>query len=142
MKIFEIFSKQKFLAIFLALCVFFLAFYFVVNGIFVLSLLEFNQTAEPLRVALTVLISLLSALAFTVWLYRQEQPLVCAPTAAGFGGSVLALFATACPICFPALLSLVGIGGATALAVSANAIPIQIASIALLVASIWLTTKK
>ena len=142
MKLADMFSKPKYLLIFIFLLVLTSAFYLVVTGAYVVSLGQFNQNIEPLRVALTILISILTALVFTVLLYKQTQPLVCKQTAPGLFGSFMGLFATACPICFPLLLSLIGVGGSAALAISQNTVPIQLASIALLLASIWLTFKR
>ena len=141
MKILQVLANRKFLLIFLLLSVFFTAVYYVVTGIYVVSLGEFLERAEPLRVALVTLISILTALAVTLMLYKQEQPLVCSQNAPAFLGSIIALFTTGCPICFPLLLSVVGVGGSAALAISSNAIPIQLGSVALLFLSIWLTAK-
>lgn len=141
MKITSVLSKAKFLGIFVVLSLALTAFYFLVTGIYVVSLGAFVETLEPLRFALTIIISLLSALAVTLMVYKQEQPLVCNANAPAFLGSVIALFTTGCPVCFPILLSALGVGGATALAISANAIPIQLASIALLTASIYYTAR-
>lgn len=141
MDIIQVLLKPKFLAIFTALALVFTAFYFIVTSIYVVSLGEFVETLEPIRLALTIIISLLSALAVTLMIYKQEQPLVCTTNAPAFIGSFIALFTTGCPVCFPILLSAIGVGGATALTISSNAVPIQLASIVLLTASIYYTAR-
>ncbi len=141
MNLFEILSKPKFLGIFIVLSFFLAIIYLVVTGIYIVSLGEFIDRAEPLRVALTLIISTLTALAVTLMFYKSRQPLVCSQNTPAFLGSFAALFTTGCPVCFPLLLQLIGVGGATGLAVSSNAVPIQIASIALLSVSIYLISK-
>ena len=142
MNIVKVLQQKRFLVIFLFLSLLFTVFYFLVTGTYVVSLYQFNASLEPLRLVLTILISILTALAITLMFYKREQPLVCSQNAPAFLGSVLGLFTTSCPICFPLLLSIIGVGGSFALTVSQNAVPIQIASIVLLFLSIWLTTKK
>ncbi len=141
MKITTVFAKPKFLFIFILAALISTVFYLLLTGIYVVSLGEFIENPEPLRVFLTLLISTLTALAITLALYKQEQPLVCSQNAPAFLGGLLALFTTGCPVCFPVILSAAGISGATALAVSSNAVPIQLASLALLSASIYYTTR-
>ena len=141
MKILPVFSKPKYLAVFIACFAIATAIYFIATGTFVLSLFQFLDAAEPLRVALLLVISLLTAVAITLAVFKNDQPLVCSANAPGLFGSVIALFTTSCSICFPLLLSAVGIGGGFALAISENAVPLQFASIALLLGSIWLTAK-
>ena len=141
MKILPVFSKPKYLAIFAACFIAATAIYLVATGTFVLSLGQFLETAEPLRVALLLVISLLTAVAITLAVYKNDQPLVCSANAPGFFGGIIALFTTSCSICFPLLLSAVGIGGGFALAISENAVPLQIASIVLLLGLIWLSAK-
>ncbi len=140
MKITTVLSSSKFLAIFIFLSLIFTISYFIITGIYVLSLREFNEAAQPLRIVLTVIIATLTGLAVTLIFYRSERPLVCNENLPAFAGSVVGMFATACPVCFPLLLTVFGVGGATALAVSQNAVPIQFTSAALLAASIWFIT--
>ncbi|MDP3741699.1 MAG: hypothetical protein Q8R15_00115 [Candidatus Micrarchaeota archaeon] len=141
MNILPVLSKPKYLAIFFACFIVATAVYFIATGTYVISLGQFLEIAEPLRVALLLVISLLTAIAVTLAVYKNDQPLVCSANAPGLLGSVIALFTTSCSICFPLLLSALGIGGGFALAVSQNAVPLQLASIALLLGSIWLSTK-
>ncbi len=141
MKITHMLSRPKFLGIFSVLAIVFTIIYFVITGLYVVSLGNFLENAEPIRIVLVTLVSLLTALAITLMIYKQEQPLVCGQNAPAFFGSVAALFTTGCPVCFPLLLSTAGIGGAAALTISQNAVPIQLASVVLLTASIWLTTR-
>ncbi len=142
MKITSVLQQKRFLAIFIFLSLLFTVFYFLVTGTYVISLYQFNATLEPLRLFLIILISILTGLSITLMFYKREQPLVCSQNAPAFFGSIIGLFTTSCPICFPLLLSAVGVGGSFALTISQNAVPIQIASIILLIASIWLITKK
>ena len=141
MDIFQVFSKPKYLTIFFACFIAATMIYFCATGTYVISLGQFLEIAEPLRVALLLVISLLTAIAVTLTFYKNDQPLVCSANAPGFFGGIIALFTTSCSICFPLLLSAVGIGGGFALAISQNAVPLQVASIILLLGSIWLSAK-
>ncbi len=141
MKISAVLAQKKFLALFVFLSVLIGIFYFIVTGVYIVSLGQFIETLEPLRLVLIVLISILTALAITLMFYKRKQPLVCSQNAPAFLGSLLGLFTTSCPICFPLLLSIIGVGGSFALTVSQNAVPLQLASIVLLLVSLWLTVK-
>ncbi len=141
MKITSVFSAPAYAALFLLIFAFLTAVYFVVTGIYAPSVGEFVSTVEPIRVVFLLLIAALSSLALTIFIYKKREPLVCTQNAPAFLGSFAALFTTACPLCFPLLLSWVGVGGATALAISSNAVPIQLASVALLGVSIYYATR-
>ena len=98
MKIFPVFYKSKYAAIFIACFVIATAIYLVATGTFVLSLGQFLEIAEPLRIALLLIISLLTAVAVTLAIFKNDQPLVCSANAPGFFGGIIALFTTSCTL--------------------------------------------
>ena len=70
----EVFSEAKNKVVFLGLSLVLIVFYLIATGVFVFGLWEFNPTAEPLRISLILLVAILTALLITM-LYRQYSAL-------------------------------------------------------------------
>ena len=99
----------------------------------------FNPLAEPLGIVLTIVIAILISLNLTVLFYNYEQKNMVKKKTTLIGGAV-ALFTTACPVCQPTAIVLLGFGSAVGF-LSEISIYIAIASIAILLFSLFSSLK-
>ena len=127
----SVLQKKNALLFFIALAVVLTALYFIVSGTFLVSLMEFNATADPVRIALQLGIAVLAAFQLTLLVFFRANT-------AGIAGGVLGLFMTSCTICVPLWAYVFGFGSALGFLASFGT-AIGMASIALLGYGIWRT---
>lgn len=134
--------RMKFIYIFLAV---FVVASFLMNFISFFGLLQgkiiFTEIVDFYSVAFLAVFSILSAVAIAMHLYRAEN---CGNRAGkekvGIVGAFLGIFTSACSICYPLILTLLGIPAAFAFLPLKGA-EFQGASIALLLLSIYFISR-
>ncbi|MBI2173392.1 MAG: hypothetical protein HYT73_04285 [Candidatus Aenigmarchaeota archaeon] len=134
--------RMKFIYAFLAV---FVVASFLMNFISFFGLLRgkiiFTEIVDFYSLAFLVVFSVLSALAVTMHLYRAEN---CGNRSGkekvGILGAFLGVFTSACSICYPLILTLLGIPAAFAFLPFSGA-EFQAASIALLLLSIFFISR-
>ncbi|MBI4052846.1 MAG: hypothetical protein HY394_02295 [Candidatus Diapherotrites archaeon] len=123
-------SERSQLAIFLAAFAVLLPLLAVSSAIISPVGFAFNPLAEPLGIALTIVIAILMGLNLTVLLHAHARNANAKKGTVLFGG-LAATFATACPVCPPTWIVLLGFGSAAGF-LSGTGIFIAIGSIVLL----------
>ncbi|MEK6954403.1 MAG: hypothetical protein AABX01_05315 [Candidatus Micrarchaeota archaeon] len=103
--------------------------YFLMSGTFLLSLMQFNESAEMPFVALQVLIALLAAIQLSIMLNFGGKK-------GDLAGGFVALFASACPVCVPLWIYALGLGGSLAF-LSDFSLAMGLFAVALLAYSLW-----
>ncbi len=137
----EVLANYFYSRLFIALLILLGFAYVVLTDVFVLSLMQFNSIIRPLDVLLISVIAFLAALTTTATVYRmREFKSFSKRSTAGFFGTFVGFFATACPVCTPIWLSWLGVAGSFAFLTQAS-LYIELASIALLTVSLYLTAK-
>lgn len=136
--------REKFLYAFVAVAI---AAAFLMNFVSLPALLEgkilFVETLVPQNVLFLLSFSFLTALALVMHLYKKEMlaQVKVGKESIGAAGALLGLFTSACSICYPLVLTALGIPTAFAILPLGGA-EIQIASILLLLISIYLISRE
>lgn len=86
---------------------------------------------NPVGSLLTIIMAILSGIYITVFLYSVREVNCGKPGKTGFAGILVGFFTSACPICAPLLVSLLGLSAPLAFILSKN-LWLQIVSIAIL----------
>ena len=132
----EVLSARNYAAGFLALSAVLVALYVVLTGMLLVNPVELNPKIEPINAALIILIAILSSLVIVLTVFKLKQNIGLEQgEKTGIFGSVLGLFATACPVCQPVWLLWLGLGSTTAFLADYST-PIALAGVLLLVYSL------
>ena len=126
----EVLSERRQLAIFIAAFAVLLPLLAISSAIISPVDFAFNPLAEPLGIGLTIIIAVLMGLNLTVLLRAHANNANAKKGTVLFGG-LAATFATACPVCPPTWIVLLGFGSAAGF-FSGFGVFIAIASIVLL----------
>lgn len=91
---------------------------------------------NPINGILTVMMAVLSGIYLTLFIYNIREMRAKNPGKAGFAGMFIGFFTSACPLCTPLLVSLLGISAPLAFILSRNLL-LEIASIMLLLFALY-----
>lgn len=119
---------------YLALAVFFTAVMIYIYAIF--TNLKMGKEINPLNGLLTIVMAILSGVYLTVFTYNLRTMGTKNPGKAGLAGIFIGFFTSACPICAPLLVSLLGISAPLAFILGKN-LWLEIASIMLLLYALY-----
>ena len=109
----EIFAQDKYSAAFLIILIIFVSLLTITSGFFVITTMEFNPIADPIKVFLVLTSAFLLALNSVVILHNYDQRKTAAKGTTGLG-ALAALFTTSCSVCQPFWLLWLGLGSGTA----------------------------
>ena len=109
----KVFSEKNYLAIFILSFIILGTILSITSGFFLPAFMEFNQTSQPLNVAIVIAIAFLLALNLTIFI-RNYEAKKQESNKTTFVGALAGLFMTSCPICQPIWLVWIGLGGSTA----------------------------
>ncbi len=111
----QVFSKNGYLLLLAILLVILVPAYLALTNVLLLNPLGVNPSAEAGGTALSALLGVLAALGLTVAVFQvREMGALTTGAKTGFGGSIIGLFGSACPICQPVWLFWFGLGSAGA----------------------------
>ncbi|MBI5228410.1 hypothetical protein HY988_07500 [Candidatus Micrarchaeota archaeon] len=130
----SIFAQTRYRVAFLLLLLFFLPILAITSDITVLPQFVLNPIADPLKILLMGIISLLIAINGSVIFHNYERAAASSKKTTVLG-TVGALFTTTCPVCQPIWLVWLGFGSATAFLVELSNY-LAVLSIGLLVISL------
>lgn len=91
---------------------------------------------NPLNGFLTIIMAVLSGIYLTIFIYNQREMRIKKHEKAGMAGMFIGFFTSACPICTPLLVSLLGISAPLAFILGKN-LWLEIASILLLLFALY-----
>src|SRR3989344_7263225 len=123
------FANKRFATIAGGLFILLLGIYFIISGTFVLSLMQFNQTADGAIVAMQIVIAILAALQIAIMLNFGGRK-------RDMAGGIVASFASACPYCVPLWVYALGLGSSLAF-LEDFSLGIGVIAAALLAYSLW-----
>ena len=109
----EVFSAKIYWAILVVAFLLLAIILSITSGFFLPAFMEFNQTAQPLNIAIVIAIAFLLALNLTIFI-RNYEAKNQESNKTTFAGALAGLFMTSCPVCQPVWLVWLGFGGATA----------------------------
>src|SRR3989338_26431 len=109
----EVFSGKIYWAILVVAFLLLAIILSITSGFFLPAFMEFNQTAQPLNIAIVIAIAFLLALNLTIFI-RNYEAKNNESNKITFAGGLAGLFMTSCPICQPVWLVWIGLGGSTA----------------------------
>lgn len=135
----EVLEEGKCLLLFLSLNVILIPVYWVASGVYIPSLMSFNQRVSLLQTLIVSLIAFLTSLLLTM-LYYQQSSVKRMHGKAGILAGFIGFFASACPVCPPLILSLLGLGGSLYF-LADYGLHIGILSLTLLVFSIMMVSE-
>ncbi len=98
--------------------------------------LKMGEEINPLNGILTIFMAILSGLYLTVFTYNFKAMRIKRSGKAGFAGMFIGFFTSACPICAPLLVSLLGLSAPLAFILGRNLL-LEIASILLLLFALY-----
>lgn len=117
--------------------------YTVLTNVYSLYLGGFSELLSPAETVLVYVIAAGAALVLTLLAYQFKQAGQVNPASsvAGLAGMTMSLFATACPVCPPLWVALLGLTGSLFFLADLR-LPIELASLALLTVSWHVTAQR